>query len=79
MDAEQFETWKNSPATQWVMVRLTAIADRVERGSKDALFMSGGISIAEWQALQARAAEDRGYVKALRMVTDLDLEQVSDE
>ena len=79
MDQEQFETWKESPATRWVMARLAVLADRVENGTKERLFLSGGLSVAEWQALQAPAAEDRGYVRALRLVVELEMEQVSDE
>lgn len=79
MDAEQFETWKESASTQWVMKRLAWIADGVEAGTKERLFLSGGIGVADWQALQAPAAEDRGYVRALREMIALNLEDVSDE
>ena len=79
MDQEQFETWKESPATRWVMARLALLADRVENSAKERLFLAGGLSVADWQALQAPAAWDRGYVRALRLVVDLDMEQVSDE
>ena len=79
MDAEQFETWKESPATRWVMARLAAMASRAEADTKERLFLSGGLSVAEWQALQSPAAYERGYVQALRFVIDLEMEQVSDE
>lgn len=78
MDKEDFAQWKDSHATQWVLGRLQAIADRVEAGMKSELFASPGLASADWMALQANAADAGGYVRAIREIVQLEIDDIAD-
>lgn len=79
MDKDEFQAWKDSPATQWVLNHLRQVAERMEAGSKDSLFHATASQAADWANLQARAAYDRGYVQAIGLLVGLEFEQVSEE
>lgn len=78
MDKDEFQAWKDSPATQWVLARLSEIHQRVEQGVRDRLFLSTGLPSQEWQSLQAQAACDRGYVSALKEVIELEHQDIGE-
>ncbi len=77
MDAEDFAIWRESTGTQWVMSRLAAIADRVEEGIKQRMIDSLLTDPATWAALQARFADDKGYVRAIREMILLEFDDVT--
>ena len=77
MDAEDFAVWRESTSTQWVMARLSAIADRVEEGIKQRMIDSLMVDPATWAALQVRFADDKGYVRAIREMILLEFDDVA--
>ncbi len=79
MDKEEFQAWKDSPATQWVLRWLKAKSLEVEEGLKSRLSHSTGSSPTEWAALQPLAAHDRGYISAIGAMVDLEFEDISEE
>lgn len=78
MEKDDFAQWKDSYPTQWVLKRLGDEADRVEAAVKDALFSTVAGSPADWAVNQINAAEKRGYVRAMREMIDLNLEDIHD-
>jgi hypothetical protein len=79
MDKDEFQAWKDSPATRWALSRLQEAAQRVEQGLKDRLYLSTGLPPEQWASLQAQAAYDRGYVAAIGELVDLKAEDVGIE
>jgi hypothetical protein len=71
MDADEFQAWKDSPATQWVLRKLAEKAAEIETAAKEQLFYGTGLSPADWAAMQARVGFDRGTVNGLTFVLDL--------
>ena len=78
MDKEEFQAWKDSRATQWVLKRLLARAGSIKEQASDLLYQSTGASPEEWASLQARVAYDRGVATALTFVADLEHHEVDD-
>lgn len=76
MDKDEFQAWKDSPATQWVLSRLLERSQRVEELVRERLFHSTGLSAAEWSNLQAQAGYERGLVAGLNFVIGLEHEEV---
>lgn len=79
MDKEEFQAWKDSPATQWVLQWLQTKASEVEEGLKQRLSLSTGLDPAQWQALQPLAAHDAGYVRAIGELVDLEFTDIVPE
>ena len=79
MDKEEFQAWKDSHPTQWVLRRLKAISERVDSGLKQRLFLSTQVDPAQWAALQSQAAHDAGYLRAIEQVISLEHEDIEDE
>lgn len=79
MDSEDFQIWKESTATQWVLKALGAIGSRVQDGMKDRLVGSALLDGAGWAALQVNAADAAGYVRAINEMIELEFEDVSDK
>jgi hypothetical protein len=61
MDKEDFQAWKDSPATQWVMGYMRSVADRVEAGVKDRLFGNVLLAPDSWANLQVQVSDEAGY------------------
>lgn len=78
MDKEEFQAWKDSPATQWVLAYLKRVSERMDKGLKERLSLSPTLDPQEWAALQPMAALDAGYLKALRLIIDLEYEQTQE-
>lgn len=78
MDKDDFAQWKDSFVTQWVFDRLETIADDVEFAVKRALFQGLTLPAAEFEALRVKLADDRGYVRALRQIVELELEEIAE-
>lgn len=78
MDAEDFQIWKESPATQWVLKRLQAKADIIKAGLAEQLYHSTDRTPAEWAEIQARAAKDRGIAVGMETVCNLEFEEIND-
>ena len=79
MDKEDFQAWKDSQATQWVLSRLEQWADRVAEDLGQALMNSVQLEPAQWASLQARAAYDRGVIAALNQIVTLEYKEIEDE
>lgn len=79
MDKEDFQAWKDSPLTEWVFLRLSQIADRVESGLKDRLYQSTHLPPSQWAEIQSQAQADVQYVRAIREITNLELEDIDDQ
>lgn len=79
MDKDEFQAWKDHPATQWVLRWLQNKASEVEEGLKSRLSLSTGASPAEWVSLQPLAAHDRGYISAIGEMVALEFEDISEE
>jgi hypothetical protein len=79
MDPEEFQAWKDSPATQWVLKRANERARRIEDTLRDTLYGATGLTAQEWADLQGRAAYDRGSVAGIDFVTKLTFEEINDE
>ncbi len=77
MDKEDFQAWKDSPATQYVLGYLRSVATRVETGIKDRLFENSLASPDRWAALQVQASHEAGYVEALREFIELEHEDIA--
>lgn len=76
MDKEDFLAWKDQPATQWVLERLSLKAQELELLCSQQLYQATGSSPAEWSALQSRAAYDRGTATGLNFVVNLEFEEI---
>lgn len=79
MDKDEFQAWKDSPATQWVLGRLRLKASEVDQALKERLSLSTGYSPQDWAALQPLAAHDRGYVSAIHELADLEHADIAPE
>lgn len=79
VDKEEFQQWKASPLTQWVLQTLEARASEVEDQLKASLYSQTGLGVTDWANLQARAAYDKGVATALRYVVGLEIEDIVDE
>lgn len=79
MDKEEFQAWKASPATQWVLARLRNRALAVEERLCRELYQSTGLSTQEWASLQSRAGFDRGVATGLNFVVELEHEEVDEQ
>jgi hypothetical protein len=78
MDAEDFQIWKESTATQWVLSRVLARANGVKAALAEELYHSTNLTPAEWAALQARAGFDRGLATGMETVCNLEFEEIND-
>lgn len=79
MDKDEFQAWKDSPATQWVLRRLKARLEELESAQKDLLFQSPLSRPAEWAALQVSAAHEYGVATTLGFVVGLEFKQLLEE
>jgi hypothetical protein len=81
MDKEEFDAWKTSQSTQWVIERLRVRAQALEEAVKGYLYHGTGQAQGEWATMQSRAGHDRGIVTGLNYVVTLEHEEVdaSDE
>jgi hypothetical protein len=77
MDKEEFEAWKTSQSTQWVLARLAerskAISDALKEYLSNATITTPP---AEWSGLQSRGAFDRGYMAGLDFAVELEFEEI---
>jgi hypothetical protein len=78
MDKEEFEAWKTSQSTQWVLARLAAKAEQVRTELQHQLFHSTGHTAEQWADLQARAGHDVGVADGLNFVVELQFEEIHD-
>lgn len=78
MDKEEFQAWKESPATRFVLAALQGKATAINLQCRDALFNSTQFAPQDWAALQAGANFDRGYVKAIEELVTLEHEDVAE-
>lgn len=78
MDKEDFQAWKDSPATRFVLAALQGKATDINLMCRDRLFNSTQGSPEDWAALQARASFDAGYVKAIEELVQLEHKDVED-
>ncbi len=78
MDAEAFQIWKESTATQWVLSRVQAKADQIKATLGEHLYNSTGLTPDEWAGLQARAGTDKGVAVGLDFICNLDFEDIDD-
>lgn len=78
MDSEDFQIWKESTATQWVLKRLQAKADIIKAGLAEQLYHATDLSPAEWAGLHARASKDRGISVGMEVVCNLEFEEIDD-
>lgn len=78
MDSEDFQIWKESTATQWVLQRLAQQSDAIKTDLSEQLFYGTGNSPEEWAAMQARAAFDRGRVAGVNSLVALTFEEIND-
>ncbi len=79
MDKDEFQAWKDSPATKWVLDYLRQTSGEVDQGLKRRLSASTGMAPSQWAELQPLAAHDAGYLRALRQIIELEYEQIEDE
>ena len=79
MDAEDFAIWRESTGTQWVLKRLSAKADEIDRVCANSLYAALTLSPDEWAALHVRAAKDAGVALGLRQLGEMDFEDLTDE
>lgn len=79
MDAEEFQAWKDSAATQWVLLRVAGKAALLEAGAKERLYRAEQMSAADWANLQSFAAHERGIVIGMNYVVGLELSDIDDE
>lgn len=79
MDKDEFQAWKDSPATQWVLNHLRQKSESTEERLRAVLYHSTGLPPQEWASLQARAGHDRGLVVAFNYVLDLEYEHTQEE
>lgn len=78
MNAEEFEAWKTSQATQWVLRKVAEKAAELEQRTRDQLYHATGQTPEEWAVLQARAGCDRGTVIGMNFVVGLELEEIDE-
>lgn len=76
MEKDDFDQWKDSYATQWVLNKLATMADNIETAVKEELFRALPLSAPEFDAVSRKLADDRGYVRALRQIVELELEEI---
>lgn len=79
MDSEDFQIWKESTATQWVLKRVQANADVVKAKLAEHLYHATTLPPDEWAALKGRAAFDRGIATGMETVCNLEFEDINDE
>lgn len=78
MDSEDFQIWKESTATQWVLKRVQANADSVKAKLAEQLYHSTNLSPDEWAAIQSRAGFDRGMATGMETICNLNFEDIDD-
>ena len=76
LDKEEFQAWKDSPATQWVMVRLRQQATDSAQRVADRLLQLVSQSPDEIVAAQPELAATKGFSEALITVSDLRYESL---
>lgn len=79
MDKEEFQAWKDSPATQWVLAYFREVEQRMDQALKERLSQSSSYSPAEWAELQPRAAHDLGYLVAVREFIAVEHHDIAEE
>jgi len=79
MDKEEFEVWKTSQSTQWVLARLAerskAISDALKEYLSNAAITATPV---EWAGFQPRGAYDRGFAAGINFVVELEFEEIDD-
>lgn len=78
MDQEEFQAWKDSPATQWVLLRLARKAAELESMLRERLYQSTTLPADQWANQQAQVACDRGIVTGINFVVALEHEEIDD-
>lgn len=79
MTREDFESWRDQPATQWFMRMLEAKAAEIRTQASDRVFDSQGLSILEWAGMQAPIAHERGRWRELEAVISMRYEDIADD
>lgn len=79
MDKDEFQAWKDSPATKWVLARVQSKSRLTQEGVQELLFQSAQVEAQTWRNLQARAAYELGMVTGLNYVVQLEHEEIADE
>ena len=80
VDPEDFQAWKDSPMTQWVISCLREQADREMADQKKFLFHSPRQMAADqWASLQASAAFVQGQVDRTDYIVGITLAQLQTE
>lgn len=80
MDKDEFEAWRDSPATQAVFAYLREQADaREARGGKFLWGSAVGSGQEQWHRNQIEAAYMRGRVEGLREVLGLEHDTLTED
>jgi hypothetical protein len=65
LDKEEFQAWKDSPATRWVLERYQQEISELAQRAGENLFNSPVVQPAEWAANQVQIAYSKGYFDGL--------------
>jgi hypothetical protein len=79
VDKEEFQAWKDSPATRWVLAALQKDREAQQEGHKDYLLrLSAGATAGEWSSQQARSAYLLGRCDQIDILLGLTFEELAD-
>ena len=79
LDKEEYQAWRDSPATRWVLDRLEAEALELAQRVGENLFNSPTKPPLEWAQDQVRVAHSKGYFDGLARVFGADRESLLTE
>jgi len=79
LDKEEFQAWRDSKATRWVMDRLEAELTELAQRVGENLFNSPIRLPKEWAADQISVAHSKGYFDGLARVVSADHESLLTE
>lgn len=80
VDPEDFQAWKDSQLTQWVLSRLLDLREQKVADKKAALFHSAAaLDPSQWASQQPDAAFVQGQCDAFDFVANVTLDQLQEE
>ncbi len=76
LDKEDFQAWKEHPATRWVLDRLQSKATVQAESLQDLLLQMVGFPPTQWAEEQPQASLAKGFCEGLMAVVEIDYEDL---